>query len=598
MQEYFSANQNTNTSILDQATLIPALRFKRNGPGCFGRSVERWPSLHYRLSNGHLHGVVMPRLNLPTAIEAAPEQRPHATDSRRKWKPWLCGGGICFMVLAAIAIYFIVTYWPYRHRVVDPQLSDVFGSEVKFSQYHRTYFPDPGFVASGITLRRKSAPDQPPFGSVQKVVVRGRWSDLFMLRKRVEMVEVSGLHVVVPPPGSRANREEFPSGSLTDFEGPDILIDYCVFRDAVLDIMSPNGHRTSFRFHRLQIRNLQKGRVLTYDVDMENAIPTGRIQAWGTFGPLNAKNFGATPVTGHFSFSSIQLDQIGELKGTMASKGQFKGPLAAIQAEASSETPDFAISDGTRSPVSGWVKCMVNGLNGDVILQQVEARSGETIVHSSGSVKGDAKVANIDFKVAAGRAQDVLRPFVSSRVPITGPVSLHGHAYVGPSKPGVAFLKRLRVDGAFDVPAERVTNSSTQKSLTAFSQRASGQDKSHLKEARSGSDADQSTDVLSSFEGPVTIRNGIANSDRLTFRVVGAEANLRGTFNFNNEAVHLTGDLKMKTDISHVTTGFKSALLKPFAPFFKKKEAGAVVPIAVTGSPGHYRVTQNLSHKK
>jgi hypothetical protein len=62
--------------------------------------------------------------------------------------------------------------------------------------------------------------------------------------------------------------------------------------------------------------------------------------------------------------------------------------------------------------------------------------------------------------------------------------------------------------------------------------------------------------------------------------------------------VHLVGNLRMKTDISHVTTGFKSALLKPFALFFKKKHAGAVVPIAVTGSPGHYRVTQDLSHDK
>jgi len=548
----------------------------------------------------------MPVRNFSTASEAAPGHRSHSVASNQKWKlwlckwkPWLCCGGACCVVLAAIAIYFVATYWPYRHRVVDPQLSDVFASEVKFSQYHRTYFPSPGFVASGITLRRKSAFDQPPFGSVEKVVVRGRWSDLFLLRKRVALVEVTGLHIVVPPPGSRANREEFPAGSLTDFEGPDILIDSCIFRNAVLDLMSANGHRTSFRFHRLEILNLQKGHVLTYDVDMENAIPTGRIQAWGTFGPLNAKNFGTTPVTGHFSFSSIELDQIGELKGTMASKGQFKGPLGAIEAEASTETPDFAVSDGTRAPVSGWVKCVVNGLNGDVILRQIEARSGETIVHSSGAVTGDAKVANIDFQVYRGRAQDVLRPFVSSQVPITGLVSLHGHAYVGPSKPGIGFLQRLRVQGAFDVPSERITNSATEKSLTKFSERASGQHSPHDDKTNpSGSEANHDADALSSLEGPVTIRNGIVNTNQVIFRVEGAEANLRGTFDFNNENVHLTGKLMMKTDISHVTTGFKSAILKPLAPFFKKKQAGAVVSIAVTGGPGHYQVTQNFSHKK
>jgi hypothetical protein len=41
----------------------------------------------------------------------------------------------------------------------------------------------------------------------------------------------------------------------------------------------------------------------------------------------------------------------------------------------------------------------------------------------------------------------------------------------------------------------------------------------------------------------------------------------------------------MDTDISHAATGFKSFLLKPLAPFFKKKNAGAVISIAVTGMP-------------
>jgi hypothetical protein len=54
----------------------------------------------------------------------------------------------------------------------------------------------------------------------------------------------------------------------------------------------------------------------------------------------------------------------------------------------------------------------------------------------------------------------------------------------------------------------------------------------------------------------------------------------------------------MDTDISHTATGFKSWLLKPLAPFFKKKNGGAVVPIAVTGGPGNYKVTQDLMHTK
>ncbi|MGC1424325.1 MAG: hypothetical protein WA815_18365, partial [Terracidiphilus sp.] len=94
------------------------------------------------------------------------------------------------------------------------------------------------------------------------------------------------------------------------------------------------------------------------------------------------------------------------------------------------------------------------------------------------------------------------------------------------------------------------------------------------------------------------LENGVVSTSRLTFKVAGAEATLAGTFRFHGEVAHLTGDLKMDSDISHTTTGFKSFLLKPLAPFFKKKNAGAVVPIAVIGTPGRYQVTQDISHNK
>ena len=87
-------------------------------------------------------------------------------------------------------------------------------------------------------------------------------------------------------------------------------------------------------------------------------------------------------------------------------------------------------------------------------------------------------------------------------------------------------------------------------------------------------------------------------ASRITFVVAGAAANMNGTFNFKNRNVNLVGQLTMDTDITHVTTGFKSFLLKPLVPFTKKKSAGAVIPIAITGGPGHYKVGQNFLHDK
>ncbi len=54
----------------------------------------------------------------------------------------------------------------------------------------------------------------------------------------------------------------------------------------------------------------------------------------------------------------------------------------------------------------------------------------------------------------------------------------------------------------------------------------------------------------------------------------------------------------MQSEISHAATGFKSFLLKPLDPFMKKRKAGAVIPIAITGTAGHYKIDQDFAHLK
>jgi hypothetical protein len=46
----------------------------------------------------------------------------------------------------------------------------------------------------------------------------------------------------------------------------------------------------------------------------------------------------------------------------------------------------------------------------------------------------------------------------------------------------------------------------------------------------------------------------------------------------------LRGTLKLDAKLSQTTTGIKSFLLKAIDPLFKKKDAGAVIPIKVTGT--------------
>ncbi len=377
-----------------------------------------------------------------------------------------------------------------------------------------------------------------------------------------------------------------------------------IIHGGVLDIMRTNGGSYTYPIQKLIMRNLQQGKTVSYSVDMQNAYPAGRIQASGSFGPLNPKNLGGTPVSGKFTFNGVELDQIGELHGTLSSEGNFSGALAAIEVYATASTADLAVADGQPVPVNGVVQSTVNALNGNVVLHRVEVKTGQTTVEAAGAVAGapnTPKTTELDLTVSKGRVQDLLRPFLKDRPPITGTVALKAHAHLAPQNGAAGFLKRLSVDGGFVLPSERLTDRATEQTLTEFSQRAQGSKatKTDQKNGEAGEiEADPAADVVSSVEGQVTIRDGVVSTRWLAFEIPGASADLNGTYNLRDGTVHLAGNLKMESDISHATTGFKSLLLKPLAPFFKKRHAGAVVPIAVTGGPDDYKVSQDLLHDK
>ncbi len=529
------------------------------------------------------------------SVSTAAEDSSSGMAARVGWRrpPWVLPAVGVAAVLLLLGWYEADKHWPFRYRNVEPLLQKVFASQIRIDHYQRIYFPNPGFVAQGITLRRNSAPDLPPLGSADRLVVLGNWSDLLLLRKRVALVEVTGLHTVIPPVGSRANKEDFPPGSSSDFAGPTTGVEEFHLIDATLDLMRDVGTRLRYPIRDLKIHGLEKGKPFSFELDMDNAIPSGRVQATGSFGPLNPQNLGGTAVSGRFTFAPAHLEDIGNLHGTLTGEGQFSGAIDAMEASASTVTPDFAVGKGRRVKVDGRAQATVNGLNGNVVLHRIELRTGGTLIQAGGSVAGSPKVAELDLNVVNGRAEDLLAPFLANRPPVVGVVWVRSHAHVDPAIGGAKFLHRLHMDGVFRIPAERLTNHATEKSLTAFSERAQGG-----RETAAQASADPTADVLSSVEGSVRMQDGVLLTRRLRFGVPGAAADLRGTYSLRNGAAHLVGQLTMAADLSHATTGWKSMLLRPLAPFFRKKPAGAVVPIAVTGTPGKYKVGQDLLHDK
>lgn len=499
---------------------------------------------------------------------------------------WLA---VAFVVAGAFGWYEADKHWPYRYRNVEPLLESLFASQIKIDRYHRIYWPHPGFVAEGLTLRRNAAPDLPPLGSADQLIVQGSWRDLLLLRRRVLLVEVKGMHVVIPPVGSRANHEDFPPGSAGDFTGPKTAVETMHLADATLDLMQDSGGRLRFPIRDLRIHDLKTGAAVRYEVDMDNARPVGQLLAEGSFGPLRAQHLGDTPLAGHFRFGPVDLSQIGGLHGLLRSEGEFSGTLASVETAAKQHTVGFAVGGGAPVELDGAVRCRIDGLNGDVLMERVDVRTGETTVSAAGSVAGSPKVTEVDLQVDGGRAQDLLHPFLKHRPPVVGGVWLRSHAHLDPAAVGLGFFDRLKMDGRFEIPREKLTSRKTEKSLTAFSERAQGGHES----------ADEAApEVLSSLDGAVEVRHGVAVARQLHFAVPGADARLDGTYGLRDGAASLEGTLRMDSDLSHVTTGWKALMLKPLAPFFHKKGAAAEVPIKVTGRPGSYKVGANLFHKK
>jgi hypothetical protein len=343
-----------------------------------------------------------------TAIEA-----PSLLIWNRRHLLWTLGIGIPLLALLVAGVYIIDQHWPYRYRNVRPLLEQVLASQITVSEYHRTYFPHPGFVAK--TLRRNSAPDLPPVGSTEDLIVQGSWLDLLFLRRQVRLVDIKGLHVVIPPAGSRAMQEDFPPGSSGDFTGPETAVEKLVIHEAVLDLMRKNGGRYTYPIRELVMRNVRRGQAAPFVVDMQNASPVGWIRASGNFGPVNTKNLGETPLSGKFTFTHVHLDQIGELHGTLTSEGHFSGAVEAIELFVTASTGDLAIQDGQPSPVNGSVQCTLNGLNGNIALHRIEVETGKSAVEAAGAVTGPVnmpKATDLDLTATKARVQDLLRPFL------------------------------------------------------------------------------------------------------------------------------------------------------------------------------------------
>ena len=154
---------------------------------------------------------------------------------------------------------------------------------------------------------------------------------------------------------------------------------------------------------------------------------------------------------------------------------------------------------------------------------------------------------------------------------MTGALNFRAKIEIPPGEADV--IHKLVLGGHFGMGAVKFTNLNVQEKVNTLSDRSRG-------EAGEPGVAP----VVSNLKGRFVLKNAVAMFSGLTFRVPGADVQLSGSYGLENEALDFRGTLRMQAKLSETTTGVKSFLLKALDPFFKKKKAGAVIPIKITGT--------------
>jgi AsmA-like protein len=471
----------------------------------------------------------------------------------------------------------LATHWPFSRARVTQSLQETFPATVTFGRFYATYFPNPGCVAENVEFRRLGrSTDLPPAVTIARMRMEARYSDLFLRPGFLARIITEGFHVQVPPIGTpldEAGWKETPSSTRIG----EIILD-----GSNLTIGRRSGAPLVFDIHTLKLTDVSRNKPLRYALFMNDALPTGEIRAHGEFGPWNSDDAGQTSASGEYTFDQADLGNFNGISGKLAATGKFSGMLGHLDTQGKIAIPQFMVTHSEHAVrVDSAYRAVVDGTNGDVTLQQVNAAVLKTRVTATGKIAGSAgqngKTATVDLNVEQGRIQDVLWLFVrGKKPPFNGNTSFRAHVVIPPGDGG--FLQRVRVTGDFGILGGEFAKPSTQLAVDTLSEKAQNQTASE----KSGDDDPDA--VLTNLSGHVELTAGVANFRSFSCEVPGASAHMHGTYNLTSTAIDLHGTLKTEAELSQMSSGFKSALLKPFNGLFKKKHAGAVLPVHLLGT--------------
>jgi hypothetical protein len=508
---------------------------------------------------------------------------------KRRWRlaAWLAGG---LLALATAGVVLMFIFWPFRYRMVHPLLEKEFHSRVQVERYYRTYFPHPGFVADGVTFWRNGHPGEPPLAKMDHLHVVGTWTGLLFTPHTLYQIWLRGVRVRIVLKGEGKPWETSGQSAETageqrkEPEQSKLHIETIVANGATLDILRHGTAPLQLVFETLQIHNVHAGEPMTFFTRAWLPQLNAAISANGTLGPLRPGHYAEVPVRGSFSLSGFDLKRVSQLQGIASASGRYSGPVDQIAVRGKLSIPDFRVEDAHVERLDAAYSVGVKVPHREVDVESAEVKMAGSTIAANATIGGDPKVARVKFTTEDGNLERLLEVVEKETPSVAGKVSFSAQAEFGNG--AEPFLRRLGLSGQIAMHDVTFVQNGAQKKMDAFSARVRKQDQGKAAMVNAAASAE------------MTFRNGMAYFRDVRVTVPGATAQLAGTFNLLNTRVNLRGKAAMQQSLSKDVGGWKSLLLAPLNPFFKHGKAGAVVPIAVTGTARNPKIGQNLLHSK
>lgn len=487
---------------------------------------------------------------------------------------------VCVVICVAVLLY----KWPFNRREATAALQHEFGNSVHIDSFQTSFWP-PGYVAQNITYPGNGEQDSMARFTIRRIELVASPLDLLLMRKRVKRILIEGLRLTLPQASATSHKL-----------GPPRFSEIGLFeaRDAVIKFPSSQSDSDplTFSVKSSTFNGISETHSGSFSVDLTVNKPHGAIHLSGAMGPWNWNKLGNTPISGSFSLPHADLSNFAGVHGALNASGRFAGPLRQVICNGSAAVPDFQVSESSHSVnLSTTFRASINGLNGDVVLENAKSHFNRTVIESQGCIKQDpqraGKTASLRLSVQEGQVGDVLLLFTRAPQPaMTGTVDLRLNVEVPPGPRG--FLQKLTFSGDFGIDRGRFTKAKAQTPINDLSESAAGLGPAARKASHGI--------VLSDVAGHISGERGLATLSGISFSMPGSHGVISGTYDLINQALDLGGRLLTKGELSSAASGIKAVMLKVVTPFLTRHSETAV-GFTITGTAEHPHFALDLMKK-